>query len=424
MTTEKNSPHELNFAEEELVARRLAPLDETAAPFQPEIADRVKAFGAELLSQSAPAHVPVQSVPSQSVPSDPVPSSNLFRRRSMLTKTLIAMSALLSTLIWCFSQGPLRGEITLGTVLDRTAAAQSLHLKITKDGRTANVWVREPGQVRWEESPTEYEITAGHRLWQIDENANTYQTGTTDWYDDAEKQVNLLALIGLNEKDAARFREVQSKRVVDREGRHCRVFRMTTSDRNRPVLIEAVADAQTGELQTLALWPAGRRQGAPLAELALVARDVPVDESKFAVAKSLSEDGRIGKLTDSQGLVSLRPKLSKRWTPVCRQMLVKPGDWLRTDVRGANASTAFLTSQYQLIAGPGTLIELQTPHRVRIACRRDQDHRNRNRRAFPGAARSQQSNRDRGQGPVGPLRPQPGRHVSESRQDARLAGGV
>jgi hypothetical protein len=45
-------------------------------------------------------------------------------------------------------------------------------------------------------------------------------------------------------------------------------------------------------------------------------------------------------------------------------MLVKPGDWLRTDVRGANAATVLLTSQFKVTAGPGSLVELQSADRI------------------------------------------------------------
>ncbi len=252
-------------------------------------------------------------------------------------------------------------------VLDRTvSSAKTLQLKITQDGETAHVWVQRPGQIRWEDSPTQYRIAHGSKLWRIDEETNTAHTGQTDWYDESKGGVDLLSLIGVEGKEAARFREVKPGETISRQGKRCEVFRMQTQAAKRLIEIEAIAEVASGELQTLAVWPQGNRQAAPIVELALVARDEAVDESKFQVAKSLSEDGRLGKLTDSQGIVTLKPVLGRRWTPVCRQMLLKPGDWLRTDVRGANAATVALTSQYRIIAGPGTLLELKTPHQIRL----------------------------------------------------------
>ena len=355
MTTNSNSSFHHDPAEDEFLTGCLAPLDETAAPYRPEIADRMLRIGQDAFLESA-------SPKPASEPSSPV----LPRQKDMIAKALVALSALLGTITWFASHGPARAEVTFGTVLEKTTAAKSLKLRITREGETADVWVKLPGEVRWEETPTTYRIARGSRLWRIDEEANTYQTSTAGWYDEEVQQINLLGLLGIEGETAARFREVTPSGEVVREGKRCQVFRMTTKAGRQPVVIEAVAEVETGELQTLAVWPRGNRQGAPLAELALVARDVAVDEEQFALAKSLSEDGRIGKILDGQGIVTLRPVLGRRWTPVCRQMIVKPGDWLRTDIRGANASTVALTSGYQVIAGPGTLVELQSPHRLRL----------------------------------------------------------
>jgi hypothetical protein len=106
--------------------------------------------------------------------------------------------------------------------------------------------------------------------------------------------------------------------------------------------------------------------GFRLAELQLVAMNPPIDETKLVVAKSLTDDGRIGKISDAQGIVVLRPMLAQRWTPICREMLLKPGDWLRTYIRGANAAKIHFTSDVELILGPGTLVECISPTQARI----------------------------------------------------------
>ena len=43
-----------------------------------------------------------------------------------------------------------------------------------------------------------------------------------------------------------------------------------------------------------------------------------------------------------------------------------PGDWLRTDLRGANAAAVRLVGQTQLTIGPGALVELISPKHIRI----------------------------------------------------------
>ena len=66
---------------------------------------------------------------------------------------------------------------------------------------------------------------------------------------------------------------------------------------------------------------------------------------KFAVSNTLSEDGRVGKVVDVQGVVSVKPMNYGRWTPVRPNVLLMPGDWVRADVRGANAATLRLLPQ-------------------------------------------------------------------------------
>src|SRR6476659_859646 len=83
-------------------------------------------------------------------------------------------------------------------------------------------------------------------------------------------------------------------------------------------------------------------------------------------SSSLADDGRIGKIADAQGLVLLRPAFAQRWTPVCPGTLVTPGDWLRTDVRGANALKVLLSSDVELTLGPGSLVECITPTQARL----------------------------------------------------------
>jgi hypothetical protein len=43
--------------------------------------------------------------------------------------------------------------------------------------------------------------------------------------------------------------------------------------------------------------------------------DLAPDE-KFVASDSLVQDGRIGKVTDSQGVVSVKPVMQERWSPV------------------------------------------------------------------------------------------------------------
>ncbi len=78
----------------------------------------------------------------------------------------------------------------------------------------------------------------------------------------------------------------------------------------------------------------------------------------LADSSSLAEVGDLGKIVDSQGIVSVRPKMASRWSSAAKDFALKPGDWLRTDVRGANALAIRLQGGGQVILGPGTLVEV------------------------------------------------------------------
>ena len=81
-------------------------------------------------------------------------------------------------------------------------------------------------------------------------------------------------------------------------------------------------------------------------------------EATFVVNEKLIDDGRIGKVTDAQGVVAVKPVLHERWSPVQPRLVLKPGDWLRTDARGANAVALKLIKATRIIVGPHSTVEL------------------------------------------------------------------
>ena len=67
----------------------------------------------------------------------------------------------------------------------------------------------------------------------------------------------------------------------------------------------------------------------------------------------------IGRVTDAQGVVSLRALGGNRWSLAAPGASVLPGDWLRTDMRGANALRVRLSGGGEITLGPGTLVEVK-----------------------------------------------------------------
>lgn len=80
------------------------------------------------------------------------------------------------------------------------------------------------------------------------------------------------------------------------------------------------------------------------------------------------DDGRAGTVTDRQGLATLQPAGADRWTPIQSELVLLPGDRIRTGLRGPNAVEIALagTGDGTLLIGPGTLLELgrRTVHLV------------------------------------------------------------
>jgi len=281
---------------------------------------------------------------------------------------LAATAAVVAVYLGIGPTGALRGAVPFSTVLDDLRSAKTLQLRVSKEGRSAEVWVRAPGLVRWEDSPRQYRIAAGSRLWKIDEAANTIAASDSPWFLNAQQQVDLLGLLDVGVKDATALLDARPKERSTYDGRECFVYRVDLPARDGFVAIEAFADVRDNQLVGIAAWPEGapRNAGPPLAELQLVAVDAAVDDSKFVVAKSLTEDGRIGDVRDAQGVVVLRPMLAQRWTPIGRETLLKTGDWLRTDPRGANAVLVRLSTDVELTLGPGTLVECISPSQARL----------------------------------------------------------
>jgi tetratricopeptide (TPR) repeat protein len=320
-------------------------------------------------------------------------STSIRRSTPMMTLAMRGLAAALASaaiiLVSVFLPQPApkvarADSVPFAEVLAELRGAETLQFHLRRnEGKwnEAEIWVRAPGLVRKESSPQRYEIAAGSRLWRVDEEANTVNETDSPWFLSAEKQIDLVGLLDVEVSDSTPL--LRAKPVTKRPTAHGEefVYLATLPSRIGDVTIEAFADAGTKRLTRMTVWEGKMdfkqwqwlennedqlERMPPLADMKLVAMNVPVDDDKFVVAKSLTEDGRIGKVSESQGLVLLRPMLAKRWTPVCRELLLKPGDWLRTELRGANAVKVTLSSEVELTLGPGSLIECMSPTKARL----------------------------------------------------------
>lgn len=302
------------------------------------------------------------------------PSNDQRNKRSRMftyaIRSVAVVAASAAAIVVWFNLGNVNAVsgAPLSDVLADLRTAKTLELRVVKDGHSAEVLVAAPGSVRYEDSPRNYRIAAGSRLWRIDETANTVTTGDSPWFRNPKEQVDLVSLLDVGIADDAPLLKSRPTGKARYEDRECDVYSAELAAKTGRLHVEAFTDPADNRLLGITARPIGPAAaiGPPLAELRLVAINAPVDETKFVVAKSLIDNEQIGKIRDAQGIVVVRPALAQRWTPVCREMSLRPGDWLRTDIRGANAVIARLSSDVELTLGPGTLVECISPHVARL----------------------------------------------------------
>ncbi|HEX4149308.1 MAG TPA: VIT domain-containing protein, partial [Pirellulales bacterium] len=106
---------------------------------------------------------------------------------------------------------------------------------------------------------------------------------------------------------------------------------------------------------------------AMLGSIAVGADNAPATKPPAESAKSsLSADARLGRVTDVQGVVMVKPLAGERWLPLERLSPVMPGDWLQADGKGAHAATVELTTGNRITLGPGALAEFQSAESTRL----------------------------------------------------------
>jgi predicted Zn-dependent protease len=286
--------------------------------------------------------------------------------RAMLAACLAALLLAGSGLYWWLFVRD--ANPALARVLDNVAHTQGFHAQLVRDGTTYEVWVESPGRLRRENPDGTYEIASDGRLWRIDEKANRAASSPSPYHRDAERsELDLFALLQLPATpDAPRLDASRPVGVAEQDGGEYLVYHVEVPAEKIPLDIEALVDRRTHLLHSLQARSKRPGDDRPLSELKVLAYNPRIAAEKFVVRDTLTEDGRVGKITDLQGVVAVKAVLHQRWTPVSTHLIIKPGDWLRTDLRGANAADLRLVKRTRVILGPGTLIEVVKPDQIRL----------------------------------------------------------
>ena len=173
----------------------------------------------------------------------------------------MATAAVVLVGLFLFDHDSANGEPQLTAAIEELRQAKTLQLKVTKQGETTDVWIRSPGQVRWEESPQHYQIANGARWWKIDETDNTASTEKPPAYLDPQQPIDLLRMLNLGIRDESLLMAAGAGDATEYDGKKCIAYRAVVSGRNeKRFQIVAFADAATNQLAGNRS-PSGRRAG-------------------------------------------------------------------------------------------------------------------------------------------------------------------
>ncbi|HUQ72510.1 MAG TPA: VIT domain-containing protein, partial [Planctomycetaceae bacterium] len=338
--------------DEDRLAALLRAGDADAAPPDAVALARIEQLAADAFRDAAPSVLPALP-PSRNSP------MVLFPLR-----LVVACSVFAAGLVAWFSAGVTdSNRVAWADVLKDIHTAETLHLQVVRDDQSADVYVHQPGRVRWEQSSTQYEIVDGSSFWRVDNGRVAAPAAAPHWLNDAGG-VDLLGLLNLPATGSVRSQVLQQAGEHDYAGIRARVYSRALSEPN--VRLDVYTELKTGRFVAMAARePSAAVDAPPIAEVRLVALNPKLDEQQFAVSATLADHG-VGKVTDVQGLVTLRPRVSDRWTLVCRETPLEPGDWVRTSLRGAHAAKLTLSSGQQIVIGPGALLEIVDAHQIRL----------------------------------------------------------
>jgi tetratricopeptide (TPR) repeat protein len=248
-------------------------------------------------------------------------------------------------------------ELTFGDVMRNVALAKSYEAQLIQADRPRKVFATREA-MRIETTDVNYVIANRLGRWDVQESENRATTIERSGPSDTLLAIDALGLIGLDLESVAEDRAIGKRFENGRELLYFQCVPLVKGD----IELTATVDSKTKLPVSLKVTEGffGNPRST-VGELHFTSFNQPLDESKLKVAATLTEDGRIGKVANWQGNVALRPLTSARWTPVCDQPILRPGDWLRTDFQGANAVTVQLAPQTTLILGPGSLVQLTKP---------------------------------------------------------------
>lgn len=362
--------------DEEQLASLFAAASEDGPPPDEEFLRRLRDQSTQVFTAAQPEHGPAPAPLLHAVADRPTAQSPTRRPKMMMYAVRLAYGALAASLaaVVCFLvPGPADSAATLAQAFTKVAEAKTVHLQVSRDGQATEAWAKRPGRLRWNLADGTYQVARGDRAWLVNEKANRAASRPAALFQGEGQALDplslLLAVDNLGQLDdkaraaALAAKPVQRQKQADGDY-DLYQFKLKTSTSD--LQIEALVSCRSGCLRSLEAK--GQRDGqlVSLAAIKILKVDSPVPEDLFIVGATLTEDGRIGKVVDAQGICAVKPLTAERWTPLGEGVVLLPGDWVRTDRRGANAVALRLVKDTQVTLGPGALVELVSPKQIRV----------------------------------------------------------
>ena len=347
--------------DDEQIASVLASSQADAAPPDKEFLAQLRMQSTDAFTAAA-ASPPVADAPGSPAPAIP---RGFFRRSRWLGGIAAAVTVGIG-LYYLLAPGV--SGVAFGLVLEKLEEAKTLHVRISQNdpgaAQKVELWhTNTPNQSRWDIREGAI-VEIGNASWYVNEKANLARR-----LNPSAKKFRLidelLQWIRLPAEHASILAALPSAQIRD-GGEDVLVYRAEVRTHDEKVWFEARVIAGTNRLASVRTWFANNGKKEPHSELTVLAYDEPIDAEKFVIADTLTQDGRIGTVADVQGIVTIKPVLDERWTPVREGLVLEPGDWVRTDARGANATALHLVKKTGVILGPKTLVELIGPKQIRV----------------------------------------------------------
>jgi len=161
---------------------------------------------------------------------------------------------------------------------------QTLHARVTVQGRTGEVWAKRPNMLRIKYDDGRYEISNGPTLWIVNEKANRATKKLSHYYRDAQERgadvIDMLAELPYSDNFSGFFSDAPVERIR-KDGGTYDVWRVEFESHGDRIRFEALADARTHRLHSLKAEHEKGGRWEIVLDMTVLEYDQPIPDEKF-----------------------------------------------------------------------------------------------------------------------------------------------